>query len=260
MLADVIKTLKRLQALIVIAGLRYILDHRENRIGTWWVLLNPVTFVVFLGAIYSQLNNVSHVYYIKYLAIGLIVWNLISSLFIESARVFLKYRGFFVQGEMSASDLVALHVLRSLFIFLQQSPLAIAILIFDYEHLGWAVLTVIPAVLLLVVAGFFASVILAVVGARYKDSVELANAVGRVVFLATPILWLADGVSGKSRVLSAHVHGNPFFHLLEIVRQPLVDGTVPLMSWAVVMGMTVVIAAVASWFYARYKEYVVLWL
>ena len=260
MLADVIKTIERLQSLIVIAGLRYVLDYRGNRIGTWWVFLNPLTYVAFLGVIYSHLNNVEFVYYIKYLAVGIITWNLISSLFIDSARVFIRYRGFFVQGEMSASDVIALHIIQQVLTFLQQSPLAIAILLFDYSHLGWPVLTVIPAILLIIASGFCVTLILGVIGARFKDSIELTAALGRILFLVTPILWMATGVSGRSALLKAYVHGNPFFHMLELIRQPLVDGTIPYVSWAAVIVMTVVLAWIASKFYARYKEYVVLWL
>ena len=53
---------------------------------------------------------------------------------------------------------------------------------------------------------------------------------------------------------------NPFFHLIEMVRAPLLGHLPPLMSYAAVALITVVNLLVASMFFVRFRSRIAYWV
>jgi ABC-type polysaccharide/polyol phosphate export permease len=78
-------------------------------------------------------------------------------------------------------------------------------------------------------------------------------------FILTPILWYAkDAPMGT-------LHGtlmrlNPAFHLIEVVRAPLLGEPVDLLSLGVVVAMAVLGWTLWFWAFRRYARYVPLWV
>ena len=61
------------------------------------------------------------------------------------------------------------------------------------------------------------SLTIGMVSARFRDIPRIIASLAEVVFLITPIIWTPDLLGPRIYL----AYGNPFFHMIEIVRAPL---------------------------------------
>jgi ABC-type polysaccharide/polyol phosphate export permease len=126
------------------------------------------------------------------------------------------------------------------------------LLLFVLPH--WQLLFAIP---LLVVFGLFLSVPVGMVSTRYRDVGQMIGFVMQALFLLTPIFWRRAQMPEHLRWI---VDYNPFAHLLEVVRQPLLGFPAPAYEWAIALMLTAV-AALGAWVsLALHRKRVVFWL
>ena len=100
--------------------------------------------------------------------------------------------------------------------------------------------------------------ILAVICARYRDMTQIVQNAMQVLFYLTPIIWSVALL--PDRVGVAWLQINPFYHLINVVRAPLLGHEVTLINWAVVIGLAVVGGALAIPFFGKYRKRVPYWL
>jgi ABC-type polysaccharide/polyol phosphate export permease len=78
----------------------------------------------------------------------------------------------------------------------------------------------------------------------------------RLVFFATPILWMPQ-VNERLATIAAW---NPVTHFLAVVRDPLLYDRVPVESWWVVAAVNVAGILAAAWSYAASRRNIVFWI
>jgi ABC-type polysaccharide/polyol phosphate export permease len=96
-------------------------------------------------------------------------------------------------------------------------------------------------------------------GARFPDAHEFMGNVFMIGFILTPIMWYAkDAPAGT--VHGTFMRMNPCYHLLEIVRAPLLGEHVSPLSYYAVTAMAVVGWGAWVWTFRRYARFVPLWV
>ena len=114
----------------------------------------------------------------------------------------------------------------------------------------------IPGLCLLALNGAFTTLYIGIVSARFRDIPQIVASFIQVVFFVTPIMW-------KPELLKDHAYIavlNPFQHLIEIVRAPLL-GTLPsLTNYAVVFLVTIVNIVFGIQFFTRYRVRISYWI
>jgi lipopolysaccharide transport system permease protein len=113
--------------------------------------------------------------------------------------------------------------------------------------------------LLLTVFLCFASLLLAVIGTRFRDMGPIIQNGLQVAFFMTPILWMPDSLAPGRQAIRWLVDLNPFHHLLDIVRKPLLGEWPDMASIGIVAVMTLIMAAVALWAFARSRSRLIFW-
>jgi ABC-type polysaccharide/polyol phosphate export permease len=71
--------------------------------------------------------------------------------------------------------------------------------------------------------GFFA----AIAAARFRDIQQVIGTLLQLVFFVSPVIWIPNEMRGARSIL---LQSNPFYHLLEVTRQPLLGQPVPIGS------------------------------
>ncbi|CDX46173.1 Putative ABC-type permease protein (fragment) [Mesorhizobium plurifarium] len=80
----------------------------------------------------------------------------------------------------------------------------------------------------------------------------------QVLFYVTPVMWQIKTLpESSSRYL---VDFNPFYHLVTIVREPLLGEAPSMLSWGVVIAMMALGWFFAIWFFGRYRRRIAYWL
>lgn len=230
--------------------------YRRSVLGILWV---TATFLLFIGIkafVFSSMNAMSMAAFTQYLTIGFALWTLINMLVVDGSATLVRSRQWVLSSSLSYAIYILQAVFRSFLNFMLVAIAAIIILAFTKMSLTSAAFSIIPAFVLYFVTGIWVSALLAPICARFRDILYALQTGMRIMFFATPIIWTPT--PGTTRGLIAL--WNPFTHYLEIVRDPLIHGTVPVQSWIIVGSISLVGIIAASFSYTVTRDRVAFWV
>lgn len=194
---------------------------RRSVLGVGWILVQLVVMILAVGVVYGTLLGQDLRTFLPYLTVGLVVWGFLTASVGEGGLAFVASEGYIKQIGLP----VHVYIMRffvSVSITGAINLVAYVIVAGVYRvSVGWGVLWVIPGLVLLGLVGLFLMVIFAHVNARFRDTAHLAAVGLQILFFVTPVLWPADMLRGRR--LGWIVDMNPLYHLLEIIRQPLLS-------------------------------------
>jgi ABC-type polysaccharide/polyol phosphate export permease len=230
--------------------------YRRSVLGPFWITLSMALYVILLGVVYSRIFKMEIALYLPYIAIGLITWGFISGTTIECCSAFVDSSGIIKQIRLPFTVYVLRVIWRSLIIFLHTIVLIIPIgLIFGLK-LSWADILVVPGLFLLFANQMWVGIVVAVLSARYRDVVQLIATAIQIAMFATPIMWPISSL-GNAQIIAQI---NPLYHLIDIVRSPLLGNAPRLLSWLVVVGLCAVGYLIAILLLWRGNRRIVYWL
>ena len=111
---------------------------------------------------------------------------------------------------------------------------------------------------LLVINLVWMMLILAVICTRFRDFTQIVQNSMQVLFYVTPIIWNKNMLPEKFG--TELLDYNPFYHLLNIVREPLLGNIPSAMNWLVAVIMAIVGWVIALTFFNRYCKKIPYWL
>ena len=256
--------LTKLGRLIYIAWFGFIVGYRKTTLGPLWLLVGPTLFIALLGAIYANVGSIETAKLIPSMAVGLIVWTLIGGFAGQSATVFRRNRAQLLQGSMALSEIVMVDVITTVLEFLHQFPIIIIVFIIYGQSFTLYSLLSLVGLGLIIANGYWLTMVFGIVGARYRDLGEIMSAILRIAFLATPIIWIVPTADGgtfnRGELLGPFLLLNPFYHLLEVIRAPLLGNPIAWSTWLLVILMTIGGFALMNFMYRRFARLVPLWV
>jgi ABC-2 type transport system permease protein/lipopolysaccharide transport system permease protein len=253
---DLILGLKRIE-LWSTMGMQEMRDrYRRSLLGPFWLTISLGVMVLALGLLYAGILRQSIDDYLPYVAAGFTVWGLLSGLVLDGARGFITAEALIRQlpGPLS------LHIYRvvwtNLLIFLHNIwVFIITALLFGIKP-GWAVLLVVPGLILILINGLWVGLLFGLIGARFRDVPQIIASIIQLAFFLTPIIWKPGMLTGREFIMDF----NPFYHFVEIVRGPLL-GTVPAVDhWLTVILITFIGWGVTLIFYSVYRWRIAYWI
>ena len=230
--------------------------YRRSILGPFWLTISMGALVGVLGTLYGSLFGVESADYVPFLALGFIVWTLISGVISEGCKAFINAEGIIRHVGLPLSIHVYRLLWRHLLILVHNAAVFVVVAAVFAIWPGWTGFLALPGLLLLCLNGIWAGLLLAIVSARFRDVPPIVTSIVRICFFVTPIIWMPELIPGRPLVL----HANPFFHLMEVVRAPLLGHAPGLASWIAVLVMTV-----AGWFvtfalFRRYRRRIAYWV
>lgn len=205
-------------------GLRDIrIRYQRTRLGPWWITLGTTATFTALGMLFSAVLKNDVRLYLPYLAAGMVSWNLIAAMGAEAPRIFLDSRHIINSVRLP----LVVHVLRCLVrntaIFLHNCTAALAALLILGGSLTWAHLLLLATLPIVLAALFSGALVLGLLGARFRDLEPIIGISVQMAFFMTPIMWSPSDIPMGSKWW---VTANPLYHMVEVVRAPLL-GVVP---------------------------------
>jgi lipopolysaccharide transport system permease protein len=232
--------------------------YRRSRVGAFWLTINMMVMMAVLGLVFGTIFRQPMAEFLPYLAIGLIVWGYLSMLINEGCTSFIAVSETILQVRMPLFT----HVMRVLWrnlIILGHNLLILPLLFFIFlKPLTWLALFAIPGFTLLTINAGWMMLISAVACARFRDLTQIVQNAVQVLFYVTPIIWSAALL--PERAGTALLDFNPFYHLINIVRAPLLGEAPTALNWTVAALMAIIGWAVALAFFGRYRKRIPYWL
>jgi len=232
------------------------LRYRGSVLGPFWLTISTLVMVIAIGAIYGRLFHVDIATYLPYLALGLIVWQTFSSIITEGCDTFLREQSVIQQVPIPFSIHAYRNVCRN-FIVLAHNLVIVPIgLVVFRIPIDWHVLEIIPGFLLLAINGFWISILLGLISARFRDVPPIVASFLQVLFFVTPIFWSVE-MLGNWQAIAAL---NPLFAVIDVVRAPLLGVAPAESSWIVLLIMTVLGCSVSFAAFARFRTRIAYWI
>lgn len=231
--------------------------YRRSRLGQTWITLSLVATIVAIGVTYSTLFRMDIKEYLPFLTVNLVVWALIAGLLNDSCMAFISADGYMRQERLPKAVFILRVIVRNCLIFGHNAILIPVAMLVLGVSISWTILLAIPGFAWLLLNGALAGLFLGVMCARFRDLPQIVSNIVQIAFFVSPIMWK------RSQLLEQHqslVDFNPFAAHLVIISEPILGRVPTLGNYLMCLASTLLLAAVALPFYARYRERIVYWL
>jgi ABC-2 type transport system permease protein len=236
--------------------------YRRSVLGPIWITISMAVTAVALGVLYAGLFQNDLSVQLPYILVGFIVWAFISGCISEGSEVFITNEGLIKQLPAPLSVHVYRLVWRQVLFFAHNMIVYAVMFVIFPQPLGWASLTVFPALVLLAINGAWVALLLGIVTTRFRDMAPITQSLVQLLFFLTPIVWIYQDLLDNPAVADRArlVEFNPLLHFIEIVRQPLLGEEQHLRHWIVVLVITVVGWALTFAVVRRFRSRVAYWV
>ncbi len=241
-----------------------LIRYRRTAIGPLWIIASPVLFIFCLGALFLGLSNMTSSEFMPHLTIGLVNWTLLGGFVGRGHDLFTRNNAYLYQGETKYTDIILMDNAELIVHYLHQAVLILAVCIFYKTIKSPYALLSLLGFLIVILNGFWISVVLGILGSRFKDIGEILDTIITMAFLATPIIWMpvrntAPVGRDTAPIFETYMRVNPFYHYMEIIRAPLMNLPIAPLTWIVVGVTTILGYIVATIMYWRYRHMLVIW-
>jgi lipopolysaccharide transport system permease protein len=199
---------------------------RRSFLGILWSILQPLGLALILAFVLSRLFHMNIRTYAPYVISGSIVWDFVSVVCTGGALSFVQADAYI----KNCRHPLAIYSLRTVLANLVVMALA-SISMFVWaavalpEHISIAWLSALSIYALLALIAWPLVTLLAYIGSRVRDLPNVMILILQACWFVSPIFFEAGMFRGAG--LGALVDYNPVYHLLQIVRAPLLEGKWP---------------------------------
>ena len=230
--------------------------YRRSVIGPFWLTLSALIMLGTMGLLYARLLNQPVDQYLPHLAVGLIVWGSILATVTESCLVFVAAEQIIKQVRLPLTTHVCRLVCRNAIIFAHNVVILVLAAYWTGSLTSPALLTLPFALIALLLNGLWLGLMLGILCARFRDIPQIITNLMLIGFFVTPIVYRPEVLGDRAWVAGL----NPFHHLIEVVRAPIVGAGVPTASWIFVAGLTLVGSLATLFLLARFRSRVPYWI
>jgi lipopolysaccharide transport system permease protein len=235
-----------------------VLRYRRSQLGPFWLTLSMAITIYSMGFLYGHLFKMDLHEYFPLLSTGLLIWTMMASMINESTNAFIESAGYLKQIKLSYFIFVLRIITRNTIIFAHNIIAIIPVLFYCHVPIDKSFLLLFPGLILLIINGTFYGVILAILGARFRDIAQVISSLIQVIFFVTPVIWAPKFLPAKYLFL---VKFNPFAQFLDLIRMPLIGAGAPdLSTYVIVLAFTFFGFFIMLYLFTRVRHRIIYWL
>lgn len=209
--------------------------YRRSKIGPFWLTISMGVMISALGLVYSQLFQMDIKTYLPFLAAGIIVWGFISTMLMEGCTTFIDARATILEIRLPFTTYIMRTFWRQFIIFGHNIVIFVLVVAVFGAPIRWTMLLAPVGLALVCLNCIWIMLALSCVCARFRDLPQIIVNFVQIAFFITPILWHPNLRPGLEPLFLF----NPFYHMIEVVRAPLLGEPAPLVSFAILTVMFV---------------------
>jgi ABC-type polysaccharide/polyol phosphate export permease len=197
--------------------------YRGSVLGIGWSLLQPIGMTVILCTVFTTVFHQNIAEYAPKLFAGLTLWNYFVAVVTQGCQCFFQGEAYIRQFPAPMAIYPLRATLGSAFHFLVGLLLAVVVgLWFRGGFHPAALASLVPAVLLLLAAGWAVALLFGLATVRFRDTRHLTEVGLQALFYMTPVMYTEEMLEGRR--LGTLIQYNPLMPFLRMLRQPIVDG------------------------------------
>jgi ABC-type polysaccharide/polyol phosphate export permease len=231
--------------------------YRRTVLGPLWISLSIGATFVSMGMLFSALFKTDVRTYLPYLGAGMILWSLATGVTGEAPGLFPANQHIIKTMRLPLSLHVARCVFRNAVIFLHHLAVFFVAALVAGLRPGWETLLIAASLPVFLLALYFVAVIIALLGARFRDIGPMIGMTTQFLFFLTPIIWSPEHIPDGRKYW---VYANPVHHMIEIVRAPLLGTLPPGRTIAVALAFTALLGVTSVVCFILLRRRVVYWI
>jgi lipopolysaccharide transport system permease protein len=234
--------------------------YRRSLLGIGWSLLQPIAMTIVLCVVFRTLFRQPVRTYAPYLLCGLTLWTYITGAITQGCQCFFQGESYIRQQPAPLAIYALRTVLGAGFHFLLGLGIALA---FSWYVNGFgnlpALLSLVPTLLLLLIAGWSLAVCMGVMNVLFQDSQHLIDVALQALFYLTPVMYYPDRLGSPQ--FAKVVALNPLSAYLDLVREPILYAHFP-PWWTVALASAFTLGAfgLAVLALARFEKRIIFYL
>jgi ABC-type polysaccharide/polyol phosphate export permease len=205
--------------------------YRRTALGLTWIVFSFALFVAVKVLVFGPLNAATAAEFGVFVTLGFGLWTYINAMVVDACTAYMHSRAWILGTATPYPVFLLQAIARNWMIFGMVLLVMAAALYWNPLPITARALWALPALAVYLLTSLWVAAILAPLCARWRDLYHTVQTGLRLVFFATPILWMPRG-SGRLALIA---HLNPFSHFVAIVRDPLMYDRVPADSWTLVL-------------------------
>lgn len=232
------------------------LRYKRSLLGPFWISAALVATVLALAYVFADVFRSDFVTYVSFIGSGLLVWQLILALVTEGCGSITEHASFLQNVRMPLSVIAGRIAVRNAIVFAHNLTAMAVLLIIFGAHLTPMAVLALPGALIILTFGYFLAMMLGPICARFRDIPLVIQSAMQVIFFLTPIFWMPEAVTNRPMFVAS----NPFFHLIELVRAPLLGREPTMLNWQVSLWCCAGVAMIALVVVSMTRKRINLWL
>lgn len=231
--------------------------YRRTTFGPFWTTVGIALFVTTLGLVWANLWHRDPKAYLPYLTSGMVCWVMFSTICMDGCVTFITNEKLLRQLRISYTLLACANVWRNVVLFFHNLIIFVLVCLYAGSPITWATLLVVPGFALFCLNAVWITMLLGASCARFRDIQQLVGTLLQIALFLTPIFWSPDQLSGHTALLAQF---NPLYHLIAIVREPLLGKAPEPLHWLIVVFMTIAGWALIIQVLTKFRPRIVYWL
>lgn len=210
--------------------------YRRSKLGPFWLTISMGVMIGALGFVYSNLFGMEIRSYLPFLSAGLIIWSLVGAMVSEGCTTFIDARAILREVHLPLTSLALRTLWRALIIFGHNIVIYGVVAVVCKVNPSPAMFLAPIGLALAALNGLWIIMMLGLLCARFRDMPQMISSLLQLAFFVTPIIW----APAQHPALQAVSLVNPMYHLVEVVRAPLLGQPPALSTWVYLAAMLVV--------------------
>jgi ABC-type polysaccharide/polyol phosphate export permease len=229
---------------------------RRSVLGPFWITASMGVFVAALGLISSTIFGQDVAQTLPYIALGVIFWTLLTSCITEGSTSFLAREGYIRNVPMPISVHQYQMIARNIFVWVFNMAIYGVLAVWFGLVPSWNTLWFLIGAPLFLANLSWMAFAAGIFSTRFRDIPQVIASGIQIVFFVTPVFWSTEAMPSRP----AFVTVNPLFHLLEIVRAPLLGQAPSALSWIVTGALAAAGTLGTIWLYRRAQPRIAYWV
>jgi ABC-type polysaccharide/polyol phosphate export permease len=197
--------------------------YRRSALGPFWLTLGTAAGTLGLGLVWSELFKIDRNTFVPALTAGLIMWQFLSGCLTDATTTYWRQaaiiRNLSLPLSMHPLQMVIKHVIN----LAHNLPVFVVVAIWFHVPVNKNTLLFIPCLMLVLGNLLWLTMLLSMLGARFRDLEYLIGAAMPILMFLSPVFYRPDYLP-----LTGHLMWfNPFSHFIELARYPLLGGIPP---------------------------------
>lgn len=234
-------------------------SYRRSALGQLWITIGMAVTISTIGLVFGLIFGTPMQIFLPYLASGIIMWGLISGLLNDGSQAFIAAEAIIKQIPLPKLAHIVRVVWRNLLTAAHNIVIFPVVLLAVGANTSWSVLLFPIGLGILVLSISGLALVLAVISARFRDVPPIVNSVVTVAFYVTPVIWMADNL-GDNKLAHLLLGLNPFYHLLQVARLPLLGQFPTIENWSLALMSAGVFWVLGLAIYRKFENKIAYWV